>query len=104
MGRLMSTLCPASQCVQNCHCLSGEKKTQPCPMAEKGEINKRNAVVKIWGRTCMCMNGEEQMTKKKEKGKLLIVLSLFIALRKTFKLESKLECQQADTKTLISSV
>lgn len=42
--------------------------------------------------------------QKKEKGKLLTVLSLFIALRKAFKLESKLECQQADTKTLISSI
>lgn len=47
---------------------------------------------------------EKSRWQKKEKGKLLTVLSLFTALRKTFKMESKLECQQADTKTLISSI
>lgn len=65
MGRLMSTLCPASHCVQNCPCLSGEKKTQPCPMAEKGETEQKKRCGKNLGED-MYMNEWRRADDKKK--------------------------------------
>lgn len=104
MDRFMSTLCAASHCVQNCHCLSGEKEN---PAMSNGWEGRNLTKETLWwksGRERVYVWMGKSRWQKKEKGKLLTVLSLFIALRKAFKLESKLECQQADTKALISSI